>query len=121
MSWLDAIKSRAQEAKAKEPEARPARAVKPRTNREIKVAWFQTKAPHDGDCGAVEAVHYFVEDGVVTICDERGKATAQKTALAETDDPRRIAARMGRAAWIASGAGSNFNRQINYGPPAGIA
>ncbi|WP_369723651.1 hypothetical protein AB8Z38_06720 [Bradyrhizobium sp. LLZ17] len=119
MSWLDTLKGRAQEAKAKPAEARPA--PKPRQRREIKLAWFQTAAPSDRDeCGAVEAVRYFVADGVVTICDERGKPTGKTAVLAERDEPGAIAARMGRAGWIASGVGGGFNRPIQY-RPLGIA
>lgn len=117
MSWLDTIKGRAQEAKAN-PATRPA--PKPRQRREIKSTWFQTAAPRDGDAGSAEAVHYFVADGVLTICDERGKPTGKTAALAENDDARVIAARMGRAAWVASGVSSDFNRRLNYGP-LGIA
>ncbi|MEY9465831.1 hypothetical protein ABH973_006244 [Bradyrhizobium ottawaense] len=122
MSWLDTIKGRAQEAKSKAPEARApeARPAKPRAKREIKVAWFQTAAPRDGDAGAVELVHYFVADGVVTLCDENGKSTKRTAILADGDDPGRIAARMGRKAWQASGAANDFNRRLTYGP-AGVA
>ncbi|PDT55768.1 hypothetical protein CO678_42020 [Bradyrhizobium diazoefficiens] len=80
------------------------------------VAWFQTARPSNGDCGAAEAVHYFVADGAVTLCDEQGKPSKKTAALAEGDDPRAIAARMGRAAWLASDSGSNFNRRLDYGP-----
>lgn len=118
MSWLDTLKGRAQEAKGRP--ASPA-AAKPRPpKREVKVAWFQTAAPRDGDCGTVEAAHYFVVDGVVTLCDERGKSSGRTAVLAENDDPRMVAARMGRAAWLLSSPGSDFNRRLNY-RPLGIA
>lgn len=118
MSWLDAIKGRAQEAKAKAPEAKAseARAAKPRAKREIKVTWFQTAAPRNGDAGSVEAVHYFVADGAVTVmlCDKEGKSTKRTAILADGDEPARIAARMARAAWAASR--SDFDRRLTYGP-----
>jgi len=117
MNWLDTLKGRAQEAKAN-PATRPA--PRPRQKREIKSAWFQTAAPRDGDLGAAEAVHYFVADGVLTICDERGKPTGKTAALAEGDDAYMIAARMGRAAWALSAPASDFNRRLNY-RPLGIA
>lgn len=119
MSWLDAIRNRAQEAQAAPVQAKP-RPTPRQPKREIKSAWFQTHAPRDGDCGGVEAVHYFVADGTVSICDELGKPTSKTVTLAENDDPRAIAARLGRAAWLASTAGSNFNRRLDYGP-LGIA
>jgi hypothetical protein len=112
LSWLDAIKGRAQEAKAQAPESKPAR---PRTRREIKVVWFQTAAPRDGDMGAVESAHYFVADGVVTLCDEAGKSTKLTAPVAEGEDPARIAGRMARQRWAMSNGG-NFNRRLNYGP-----
>jgi hypothetical protein len=111
MSWLDTIKGRAQEAKAR-PAARPA--PKPRQRREIKTAWFQTAAPRDGDVGSAEVVHYFVADGMVTLCDEGGKPTKKTAVLAEGDDPRTVAARMGRAAWALSAPASDFNRRLVY-------
>ena len=73
-----------------------------------------------GNSGAVACVHYFVADGAVTICDKEGNPTKKMSTLAEGDDPRAVAARMGHAAWVASGDGSDFNRPLVY-PTLGVA
>jgi hypothetical protein len=51
----------------------------------------------------------------VRLCDERGKPTGKTAALAEGGEARATAVRMGRAAWLASSAGSDFNRRLSYG------
>lgn len=119
MSWLDTLLDRAKEAQGETPAAprstgslaSPVR-VKP----EIKVAWFQTAPPRNGDCGGVEAVHYFVVDGSVNLCDESGKPTGATAPLPDGADVRATAARIGRRRWLASNDGPRFNRIIDYGP-----
>jgi hypothetical protein len=81
---------------------------------DIKSLWFQTRSPRDDgvDAGEVEAGHYWVADGVVTICDEKGKPTGQEYRLGPNDDERKIAGRLAREAW--SKATPDFNRPLYY-------
>jgi hypothetical protein len=89
--------------------AKLARQPKP----EIKSLWFQTRSPRDdGDAGEVEAGHYWVADGVVTICDEKGKPTGKTQQLGPNDDARKIAGRLARDAWFK--AAPDFNRPLHY-------
>jgi hypothetical protein len=81
---------------------------------EIKSLWFQTRSPQDGDMGAVEAGHYWVADGAVTICDENGKPTGKTQRLGPNDDARKIAGRLAREAWSNSLGGTDFNRPLHY-------
>jgi hypothetical protein len=108
MSWLDTLLDRGKPA---EPVALP-KPTKPRQPKpEIKSVWVQTRAP-DGDLGAVEAVFYFVTDGILFLCDEGGKPAGKQHWLEPDDDPRRIAGRLARET-RAEGT-SDFNRSLHY-------
>ena len=95
--------------------AKPAKPRQPKP--EIKCVWFQTRAPQDSeDVGAVEAGHYWVADGVLSMCDETGKPTGKEYQLGPDDDARQIAGRLAREAWVKARGESDFNRPLSYQP-----
>jgi hypothetical protein len=50
--------------------------------------WLQTAAPRLPDFpGAAEQGFYFVNDGLLTMCDESGKPVGKPCRLEEGDDP----------------------------------
>ena len=48
---------------------------------EIKHVWIQTLAPRGNDPGAAEIGLYFVENGVLHMCDEAGNPTGKNNGL----------------------------------------
>jgi hypothetical protein len=74
-------------------------------------------ADRPDDPGAAEPVFYFVEDGILSMCDENGKPTGKGTALGPDNDPRRVA---GRLKLAALNERPDFNRRLNY-QPLGVA
>jgi len=102
---------------ARTPGRRPA--SRERAKREVRPLWVQMAAPTcPEDLGAAEPVFYFVEDGLLTICDEAGRITGKSVRLGQSDDPPLIAGRLKRAALALTH--SDFNRRLNY-QPLGIA
>jgi hypothetical protein len=108
MDWLDTLLERGNEAKRAhaEPAAAPERV--------ILTVWIQTREPRNGDLGGTEAGHYFVADGVLTMCSEDGKPTGKTHRLEPGEDPKVIAGRLRRAAWLAERGESDFNRPLDY-------
>jgi hypothetical protein len=106
MDWLDVLLERGNEAKQQaEPAAAP---------RVVLTVWVQTRPPRNGDMGSAEAGHYFVADGVVVMCSEAGKPNGKTHVLAAGEDPRQIAGRLRRRAWLAEQGESDFNRPLGY-------
>jgi hypothetical protein len=70
-----------------------------------------TCAPREGEAGAVEAGFYSVADGVLTMHDSAGKPGRQQR-LGPEEDPRRIAARLAKEAWMRGS--TDFNRPLSY-------
>ena len=118
MGWLSDWLNDLESDNAPAPVA-PITAVK-RPRPEIKHTWFQIRPPKNGDLGMVEAAHYFVVDGVLTICDETGKPSGRKYFLAPDDDARLIAARLAKEVYLKASKYSDFNRPLHY-QPLGIA
>ncbi len=85
---------------------------------EIKFVYSQTAQPRNGDAGSCVVGYYFVEDGVLRICDESGRPTGKVHRLQDGDDPRVIASRLTLAAWRATAGNSDFNRTLEH-PPMG--
>src|SRR5258707_15581063 len=83
---------------------------------EIKHVWIQTLAPRGDDPGAAEIGFYFVEDGLLTMCDEAGKPTGKKQRLSSGDDAERVTGRVTRETWQKIVGRSDFNRRIDYEP-----
>jgi len=84
---------------------------------EIKIVWFQTRAPRNGDAGGTEAGFYSVAGDVLTMRTEDGKPTGKTHRLAAGEDARQIAGRLAKEAWLKSqGGGGDFNRPLRYGP-----
>ena len=123
MGWLDAWERRAREA-IQQPRAEPLPVAKspPRPAPEIKTVWIQTAyaSSETGDPGAATVGYYSVSDGMVTMHDEGGKPTGKAKHLGPNDNPRVIAGRLTKAAWLKERGESNFNRRLSY-PRAGCA
>ncbi|SHM40833.1 hypothetical protein [Bradyrhizobium lablabi] len=115
-SWLDALQRRGLEAIGKPDVPQPAspRIARPSAPLEIKTVWVQTAPPSNGDAGAVEPGFYSIADGVVTMHDESGKPTGKTGLVGVGEDPRRVAHRLAREAWLANRGEGNFNRRIDY-------
>lgn len=118
MGWLDNLYQRGAQAKQQsEPEARPVAPRIPRPRPKLERVWIQTAAPRDsGDPGAAEIGYYTVQDGILTMRDENGKATGLSQELRPGDDPKRVAGRLARAAWAQEASKSDFNRPLHYQP-----
>ncbi len=114
MGWLQEWLNETEAAASKKPAPvapREPRKAKP----EIKEVWFQIRPPRSGDMGAVEAAFYSVSDGILMMHDAKGTPTGKQFYLGPNDDPRKIAGRLGREAWLgAGGPMSDFNRPLQY-------
>ena len=123
-SWLDTLLDRGNEAKrTAQPAASERLPAAPRQPEpEINQVWFQTHAPipERGDPGAVQAAFYSVADGLLRMHDANGKPTGKVQQLAPDEDARRVAGRLGHAAWTATKGQSAFNRPLSY-PRSGVA
>lgn len=65
----------------------------------VRTAWVQTRAPNEetGDPGAVIDIHYTVDDGMVTLTNEKGAPIGGKAAsyvLRPGENAVRIASRL---------------------------
>src|SRR5438045_7425353 len=116
MSWLDTLLDHGNEAKRRaEPAPATVTPAKPRrAPPEIKLVWFQTAAPRNGDQGAVEAAYYSVANGVLSMCDENGKPTGKECPVGPGEDARNVAGRLGREACGKATGTSDFNRALGY-------
>jgi hypothetical protein len=65
-----------------------------------------------GDHGMIHESHYFVEDNVVRLCDERGTPTGEKQRLEKGDDPKTVAKRLALRMYNATAPTSDFNRPL---------
>ena len=77
---------------------------------QIKLLWFQTATPRNGDQGSVEAAYYSVANGMLSMCDENGKPTGKECQV----DARNVAGRLAREAWAKATATSDLNRPLRY-------
>ena len=130
MGWLDNLYRRGEQATRRGEPAPPTRAItpvtavthvrpdrgeaSPRPKPKLEFVWIHTAAPRNGDSGAAEIGFYTVEDGVVVMRNEDGKATGAKQALGPDDNPKIIAGRLRRAAWSKAMGEGNFNRPLSY-------
>jgi hypothetical protein len=136
-SWLDRLGKAAEqrakpaEQKAKSiaeprpqrasPEAPAKSAPKPKQKPVVQMTWFQTRpASEGGDPGAVNPVFYSVVDGVLRVHrDETGERNMFVHELQPGEDPKQVAARIGKQAWLESdGPLNDFNRPLNYRGPS---
>lgn len=94
---------------------------KPRQAPEVKgfVCVVAQPSGAPGDLGKTVDGYYFVESGFVTLCDQHGKPVTKSdgevdhtAVLAPGDDPRAVAYRMRRRAWLAENEQSAFNGPI---------
>ena len=103
-----------------EPAATPA--MPPRQAPKIQSCWVVTRQPsHEGDTGSTIPCHWYVDEGTVVLCDERGKATGEERRLEKGDNARAIAMRLRRQAWDRDSERSAFHsRPLRY-EPSGVA
>jgi len=87
---------------------------------EVKSVWITTRLPIGDDPGAGEFGLYTVEDGVLQMVTEAGRPGGKKYELQPGDDPKTIAARLTKEAWVRRARESDFNRPLNYKPPFGV-
>jgi hypothetical protein len=87
---------------------------------EIKSVWITTVLPRGDDPGAGEFGYYRVVDSVLQMVDESGKPAGKKFKLEPGDDPKTVAARLTKEAWMKRGGESNFDRPLRYGPVYGV-
>lgn len=81
----------------------------------VHTVWIQTRPPSNGDCGGTEAGHYFVEGGVLSMCDEDGKPSGITERLTTGANERAVAGRLRRQAWMKEqGSSEQFNRPLDY-------
>lgn len=105
MSWTAKIK---QHGAAKAKPQRKARPI-------VQETWAQTRRPTDaGDPGEVMPVFFTVDDGVLTVTDQKGKPIegVKSYALRPGEHPAAFAQVLGRPAR----AESDFNRPLRYAP-----
>jgi hypothetical protein len=81
---------------------------------EINEVWFQTRAPCNGDLGAVERAYYSVMDSAITIHDESGKPTGKEYRLRPGENEKAAAGRLAQEAWRKARGESDFNRPLYY-------
>src|SRR4051794_9924107 len=95
-NWLEAAFGLGDEAEPVAPPPTPRQA--PEVKGFVCVVAQPTGAP--GDLGETVDAWYFVDDGVLSLCDENGKASEAKPyRLAPGEEPRRVASRLRRASW----------------------
>jgi hypothetical protein len=82
---------------------------------EIQTIYITTR-PGNGSEGAAERGWYFIEDGVLTMCDEDGFPSGRTHKLRPNDNPTAIAQSFRYEAWLASDAAKPFNRPLKYAP-----
>jgi hypothetical protein len=110
-NWIDELTVTVPAVPAARPIAKPAEP--PRAD--LKCVHVQIRAGcGGGDPGETVKGHYSVADGVLTMRDEIGKSTGKSIRLGEDDDPRSVAYRVVREAWLKAGGQNNFNRQLHY-------
>jgi hypothetical protein len=82
---------------------------------EIKRVWVTTRQPDGNDPGAGEEGLYFVENGLLTLCDEHGKPTSQKVKVFSSTHADRVAWQLLKEKVAKRRRESNFNKPIRYG------
>lgn len=116
-SWLDLWERRAREATGQPIETPrvPEPVRQAQSKPEIKQVYFQMRAPRGtGDCGEVGIGFYAVQDGIVSMYDEAGKSLGKHVALKDGDDPRAVAGRAAKEAWMKARDLGDFNRPLGY-------
>jgi hypothetical protein len=114
-NWLESAFGLGDEA---EPIAPAPRRQPPEVKSFVCVVAQPTGAP--GDLGETVDCFYYVDDGVLWLCDEHGKAGEKSHVLAAGEEPRRVASRLRREAWereqgkIAKGFGRG--QSLHYQP-----
>jgi hypothetical protein len=110
-NWLEAAFGVGEEAEPIAPSPRQAPEVK-----SFVCVVAQPSGTPD-DLGETVDAWYFVEDGILMLCDEHGKASEAKPyRLAAGENERAVASRLRRAAWRSEEGRSTFNRLLHYRP-----
>lgn len=110
--WFAAVEAAFRLGDEAEPAAPP---PVPRQAPAVQSFWCVVAQPsgRPGDLGETVACHYVVNDGVLWLCDEHGKAGDKRHVLADGEEPRRVASRLRRAAWQSEPGRSAFNRPLH--------
>ena len=116
-SWLDKLEKHGKQARKRKSDVTPA-APAP-VVQEIIVS-VRPANERTGDPGEAAISWYFVQDGMLTMCDENGKPLGDKeTAAVTAENARAVAVQMTRRRWSESRA-SDFDGPLNYGPLYGV-
>jgi hypothetical protein len=109
-NWLEAAFGLGDEA---EPVALP---PTPRQAPEVVSFWCVVAQPSGapGDLGETVVCFYYVDNGVLWLCDEKGKGGDKPHVLGSGEEPRRVASRLRREAWQSEEGRSAFNRPLHY-------
>jgi hypothetical protein len=88
--------------------------------RVVESCWVTLRLPNGDDHGSVEAIWWFIDDGMLYLSNEQGDADDSKPYRLETgEQPRAVAARLARQrrerAAISSGSVPGFDRPLRYG------
>jgi hypothetical protein len=82
---------------------------------EIREVFITTRDASPTDPGAGELGFYFIENGILKMCNEHGKPNGITRKLWPGDDANRLARSFTRDAWRKRNKESDFNRPIRYG------
>jgi hypothetical protein len=117
MSWLDKLEKHGKQARKRKSDATPA-ALAPVVQENI--VSVRPANERTGDPGEEAISWYFVQDGMLTTCDENGKPLGDKeTAMVTADNAHVVATQITRRRWAESRT-SDFDGPLNYGPLYGI-
>jgi hypothetical protein len=115
--WLDKLEKHGKQARKRKSDVAPAALVP--VVQEIIVS-VRPANERTGDPGEAAISWYFVQDGMLTMCDENGKPLGDKeTAAVTAENARAVAVQMTRRRWSESRA-SDFDGPLTYGPLYGV-
>ena len=118
MSWVDQLAEHGKKRKRKATSDKPVSVGPPPPVQEVIVN-VRPSNPATGFPGEAAIGRYFVQDGVLTMCDENGKPLGEKeTALVTEANAHAVAAQLTKRRWAESR--TNDYGPLNYGPLYGV-
>jgi hypothetical protein len=93
--------------------------VSARSAPEVQSFWCVVAQPSGapGDLGETVPCHFYIDDGALWLCDEKGNGGDNKPhVLKRGEEPRRVASRLQREAWQRENGLTAFNRPLCYRP-----